>query len=83
MFVVTVNKSVLLYIGQFYFNFKHRFNLWTFADTSTLATQLSEILENQKIESVKPKEKSADEIARKEAILAQYGAVSDGETYPT
>lgn len=49
-------------------------------DTSTLATQLSEILENQKIESVKPKEKSADEIARKEAILAQYGAVSDGET---
>ena len=53
-----------------------------FLDTSALATQLSEILENQKIESVKPKEKSADEIARKEAILAQYGAVSEGETYP-
>lgn len=48
-------------------------------DTSTLATQLSEILENQKIETVKPKEKSADEIARKEAILAQYAAISDGE----
>ncbi|XP_022318032.1 coiled-coil domain-containing protein 43-like [Crassostrea virginica] len=50
------------------------------SDTSALATQLSEILENQKIESVKPKEKSADEIARKEAILAQYGAVSEGES---
>lgn len=33
---------------------------------------------------MKPKEKSADEIARKEAILAQYGAISDGEeTYPS
>ena len=58
------------------------FGGFLFLDTSALATQLSEILENQKIESVKPKEKSADEIARKEAILAQYGAVSEGETYP-
>ncbi|XP_062566227.1 coiled-coil domain-containing protein 43-like [Saccostrea cucullata] len=51
-------------------------------DTTQLATQLSDILvsENKKIESVKPKEKSAEEIARKEAILAQYAAVSDGET---
>ena len=39
------------------------------------------MLENQKIESVKPKEKSKEEIERKESILAQYSQVSD-EEYP-
>ena len=46
-----------------------------------MGSQLSNMLENQKIESVKPKEKSREEIERKEAILAQYSQVSD-EEYP-
>lgn len=50
-------------------------------DSQTLGSQLSNMLENQKIESVKPKEKSREEIERKEAILAQYSQVSD-EEYP-
>ncbi|XP_055997504.1 coiled-coil domain-containing protein 43-like [Ostrea edulis] len=61
-------------------NLKHSKPAQPETDTSTLATQLSEILEKQTIETVKPKEKSAEEIARKEAILAQYAAVSGGET---
>ena len=49
------------------------------SDSQTLGSQLSNMLENQKIESVKPKEKSKEEIERKESILAQYSQVSDEE----
>lgn len=53
-----------------------------FTDSENLAKQLSNMLENQKIESVKPKENlSKEEKERKAAILAQYGHVSD-EEYP-
>ncbi|KAK3088556.1 hypothetical protein FSP39_020568 [Pinctada imbricata] len=51
--------------------------------TEALASQLSEILEKQSIESVKTKEKvKAGSSASKAAILAQYGDVSDGEDKP-
>ncbi|XP_063406907.1 coiled-coil domain-containing protein 43-like [Mytilus edulis] len=50
------------------------------SDSENLAKQLSNMLENQKIESVKPKENlSKEEKERKAAILAQYGHVSDEE----
>ncbi|CAC5386043.1 unnamed protein product [Mytilus coruscus] len=50
------------------------------SDSENLAKQLSNMLENQKIESVKPKENlSKEEIERKAAILAQYSQVSDEE----
>ena len=52
-----------------------------FSGSQDLASQLSSMLENQKIESVKPKEKSKEEIERKAAILAAYSQVSD-EEYP-
>ena len=47
-----------------------------------LTDHLANILEQQKIEAVKPKEKSAEEIARKQAILDHYEQVSSGEEYP-
>lgn len=43
---------------------------------------MANILEKQKIEVVKAPEKSAEEIARKQAILAQYAHVESGEEYP-
>lgn len=52
--------------------------------TEELASHLSEMLEKQTIETVKPKEKvKAGSSASKAAILAQYGDVSDGEEYPS
>ena len=48
-----------------------------------LTDHLSSILEHQKIESVKTKEKTSEEKARKAAILAAYNAVSSGEEYPS
>ena len=47
-----------------------------------LTDHLAVILEKQKIETVKTREKTAEEVARKAAILAQYGHVSSGEEYP-
>lgn len=49
--------------------------------TGELTDHLTSILEKQKIEVVKAKEQTAEEKARKEAILAQYGHVSSGERY--
>ncbi|XP_045180931.2 coiled-coil domain-containing protein 43-like [Mercenaria mercenaria] len=48
-------------------------------DAGELTDHLAVILEKQKIETVKTREKTAEEVARKAAILAQYGHVSSGE----
>ncbi|KAL4218420.1 Coiled-coil domain-containing protein 43 [Mactra antiquata] len=45
-----------------------------------LTNHLATILEKQKIEVVKTKEKTAEEKAHKQAILAQYAHVSSGES---
>ena len=50
--------------------------------TEELTNHLTHILEKQKIETVKPAKKTADEKARKQAILAQYGQISSGDEYP-
>ena len=49
---------------------------------SELTDHLSNILEHQKIETVKTKEVSEEEKARKAAILAAYSAVDSGDEYP-
>jgi hypothetical protein len=50
--------------------------------SAELTDHLAVILEKQKIETVKTREKTAEEVARKAAILAQYAHVSSGEEYP-
>ncbi|XP_060581392.1 coiled-coil domain-containing protein 43-like [Ruditapes philippinarum] len=47
--------------------------------SAELTDHLAVILEKQKIETVKTREKTAEEVARKAAILAQYAHVSSGE----
>ncbi|XP_052765734.1 coiled-coil domain-containing protein 43-like [Mya arenaria] len=47
--------------------------------SNELTEHLACILEKQKIEGVKQHEKTEEEIARKKAILAQYGHVSSGD----
>ena len=43
---------------------------------------MASAIEAQKAKTYQAKERSAADVARKEAILAQYAQVSDGELYP-
>ena len=80
MFSASLNKRFPSSWFYFRLEFFSSYFLFLFF-TADFGDKLSQILSNQKLTVAKERQPTKEEIARKEAILAQYNQMSD-EEYP-